>query len=253
MGAYAWRAQLIRAGRPTSELPRAMRLSPLAPWSFDGARFAYHALDPDERSIGVLLGDTDAGYRWLTGIPISPNGVLWSPRQGLLLVVGQHWFRVFDSHGRLMSSVDWPEAPHGITHGFWLASGQRFAVLGPIGFSPRRTIRLFGSDGDLLAERPLDPVDLVPFNAGEYAHLDRDGFSVILGRSTRAVGWILDEWSDARYEPQTEELRLLVYRPSGPAERDRDAVSHWAADAAKPWVASAEPRWIAIRLSERGG
>ena len=252
MGAYSWSVRLDRPGRPRVELPRSLSLAPLAPWSADGARFAYYATEPNDDRAGVLLGDVDAGYRWLSGVPRSPHTILWSPRRALLLVSGRSWVRVFDDRGRALSSVEWPEAPHGVTHAFWLPSGERFVVIGPVGHSPRRTIRLFGSGGDLLAEKPLDPADLVPFNAAEYAHLNRDAFSVVLGGSTRAVGWILDEWSDARYDPETGELRLLVYRPSGPVERDTHAPSERIAQATRPWIARAEPRWIAISLAERG-
>lgn len=253
MAAHTWRVRLTRPGRPSIDLPRALSIWPLAPWSPDGARFAYQGIDPNDSRRGVILGDADAGYRWLDGVPGGPHAVLWSPRRELVLVGGSSWFRIFAEDGRAMAAGEWPAAPHGVTHAFWLPSGDRFVLIGPVGFSPRRTIRLFASSGDLLAERPLDPVDLVPFNAGDYAHLDRDGFALVLGRSTRAVGWLLDEWSDARYDPDTEELRLLVYRPTGPAERDTSKPARLPAASVRLWVAPAEPRWIAMRLGERGG
>src|ERR671937_2878997 len=103
MGAYSWSVRLDRPGRPGVDLPRSLSLAPLAPWSPDGARIAYHATDQSEDRAGVLLGDIDAGYRWLTGVPRSPHAILWSARRGLLLVNGRSWFRVFDDRGNALS------------------------------------------------------------------------------------------------------------------------------------------------------
>ncbi len=80
------------------------------------------------------------------------------------------------------------------------------------------------------------------------------------GRMTRSHDWrngeddpvyggcaaLLDRWSDARYDPATGDLRLAVYRPTGPVGPELAPAFQQLSELTAP----AAMQWIAVRVSE---
>ncbi|TMC45274.1 MAG: hypothetical protein E6J23_05285 [Chloroflexi bacterium] len=245
MGASFWNARLLGADDKTTKLPYALSVAPLQPWSPDGTRFAYLGTEKLRQPGRVLLGDIAAGFRWTTN-PTWARGVFWSSSRPVLLVIGPGWLRLLDQQGRMTRSHDWRSGEDDPVYGGWLASGERFFVVAAE-TGHKAKLRAYDSSGTLLGEEPLDPADLLPFDTKAFASLERSSYSLRLGPGTRSIGALLDRWSDARYDPATGDLRLAVYRPTGPLGPEPSAAF------SRPdggLTAPAAIQWIAMRVSE---
>jgi hypothetical protein len=245
MGASFWNAELIGADGKTTKLPYALSVAPLQPWSPSGTRFAYLGTERLRANGRVLLGDVGRGFHWLV-VPTWAYGIFWSWSRPLLLVIGSGWLRLVDEHGRIIASEDWSSSTADAVYGGWLASGERFFVISRHAGEKVR-IRTYDAAGAKVSDEPLDPIDLVPFDAKEFRSLDRGTYSLRIGLSRRSIAALLDRWSDARYDPATGDLRLAVYRPTGPIEPEPSpAFSRSTGTLTAP----AALRWIAVSLSE---
>ena len=245
MGASFWKAQLIGADEKRTKLPYALSVAPLQPWSPDGTRFAYLATETLPANGRVLLGHVTRGFRWLTA-PTWAHGIFWSSSHASLLVIGPGWLRLVDAEGRIDTSEDWPSSAGDAVYGGWLASGEHFFVIRRQEGQKAR-FRAYDASGAPVRDEPLDPADLLPFDAKAFASLERGSYSLRLGPGTRATAALLDRWSDARYDPATGELRLAVYRPTGPVGPEPST----AFDRSRgELTAPAAIRWVAVRVSE---
>jgi hypothetical protein len=245
MGASFWDAHLIAADGKTTKLPDALSVAPLQPWSPDGTRFAYLATEKLRGNGRVLLGYVGRGFQWLT-VPTWARGIFWSQSRAVLLVVGAGWLRLVDEEGRITASEDWSSGPVDTVYGGWLASGERFFVISPRA-GERVKLRAYDASGAPVGAVTLDPSDLVPYDAKAFESLGRDRYSLRLGPGTRATASHLDSWSGVRYDPARGELRLAVYRPTGPVGPEPSAAYRQSNDGL---TAPATLRWIAVRVSE---
>ena len=220
MGASFWKAHLVDANGRSRSLPDALHISPLAPWSADSRRYAYPAFDGGTRSGLLHVANVDghsvsvphAGY-----IP----GLFWSPTEPLFLALGPSAVGVIDERIVTRTRIEWTIPPGEVPFAEWLASGGSFFGLGR-----------------------LDPAKLVPYDADAYRDVRRETWTLWIGKSTMAVGSLLDRWSQPRFDRATQRLVLAVYRPTGPAERATAGVSKGEI------VAPASIRWVAVTLQE---
>ncbi|HYV22048.1 MAG TPA: hypothetical protein VEN31_05295 [Candidatus Bathyarchaeia archaeon] len=244
MGASFWNAHLVGADDETTKLPYALSVAPLQPWSPDGTRFAYLGTEKLRQPGRVLLGDIAAGFRWTTA-PTGARGIFWSSSQPVLLTIGPGWLRLLDQQGRMTRSHDWRNGEDDPVYGGWLASGERFFVIAAE-TGHKAKLRAYDASGTLLGEEPLDPADLLPFDTKAFASLERGRYSLRLGPGTRSIAALLDRWSDARYDPATGDLRLAVYRPTGPVGPELAPAFQQLSELTAP----AAMQWIAVRVSE---
>ena len=245
MGASCWKAKLVGPKGKGTKLPYALAVAPLAPWSPDGGAFAYPATKKLREDGRLLLGHVGKGIRWPI-VPTWPEGIFWSPKRAALPVIGKGWFSLLDREGRITASREWSVHARDPVYANWFASGERFFV---IGRSPGRkvTFREYDANGGALGEEPLDPADLVPFDAQAFASLDREVFSLRTAPGTRSIAGLLDRWCDARYDAASGDLRLAVYRPTGPVEPEPSAAFGMPAGTL---TAPASVQWIAVRITE---
>ena len=90
--------------------------------------------------------------------------------------------------------------------------------------------------GRLVEAIDLDPIDFVPYDSGAYSTIPRSGCTLALRSGVRAAGFLLDTWHDARFDPDTDMLRLAAYRPVSAPYCDQLACD-------------VEARWIAVSLA----
>jgi len=69
-----------------------------------------------------------------------------------------------------------------------------------------------------LAVFEIDPNRLIPYNQKGYINLKRNTWNLLIRSGTMCVGSGLDKWMQHKFDPITNELRLMVYRPKGPLE-----------------------------------
>ena len=184
MGASCWKANLFGPKGKRTKLPYALAVAPLAPWSPDGGAFAYLATEKLREDGRLLLGHVGKGIRWPI-VPTWPEGIFWSPTRAVLLAIGEGWLRLLDREGRVTASREWSVHARDRVFGGWFASGGRFFVIGR-SEGQKATLRAYEANGAPAGEEPLDPADLVPFDAPAFASLDREVYSLRTAPGTRS-------------------------------------------------------------------
>jgi hypothetical protein len=243
MGGYAWDAILLGRAGQGRELPRALDPSGLEPWAFDSSRFAYQAFDLEARMERLHLETTDGRVLDLPTFGYVTE-VRWAPNRALLLVVKEDRVVVVREDGSVHADISFDSVEAEPPLAAWLASGDYFFVLNRPGKEESSELRFHSvADGSLVDRIRVDPAELIPYDSTPYDRLRRDYWSLECGPGASAVGSFLERWYDSRYDTETGELLLGVYRPTGPPHPEK---VRWGTE----WVAPAAPHWIAVKLAD---
>lgn len=186
------------------------------PWDHKGETLLLTSLRSDARNIrsgyvlysaarrAVRFQETD---NWL-------QGAVWSPVADAVLVVGRDSCQVLSGEGDrravVPNDLGWSRA---VIAG-WARDGSAFFCSSAGASTAPTDLVFYTSEGRETGRVPLDPLALVPYDAPSYAQLDRDRYCLELGSGTRAVGRLLDDWSQTVFDPATNTVMLSVLRPT---------------------------------------
>jgi hypothetical protein len=239
MGAVGWQVSLVSVSDGTAIYDTALkRLSEgsgvrcpvnYAPWRADSMMLALLTWDE-----GLVLFDIGAMSKCRCGLDESPTSAQWAPHGNRLLVSFRDRLTLLDGVGSFVANADWKSAEHELPHTGWLGSGEVFFAIGRTSKRAKPRIGFFkAGDGSVVGKQLLDPKELVPYEAEKYKSVPRDRYSLIVSPSTRAVGSLLDVWSEVVYDQERGLLFLSTYRPvSGIFELD----GHPACEVEEEWV-----------------
>ena len=248
-GEMGWQISLIETVTGVDRTPDALRglssgdgllcTTDLRPWRFDGQVMVLLPWSGSPKLLDVTSGEITPCEA--TGTPLT---VQWAATVPYLLCVYFDHISVLDGTGRLVSTVNWEpdesEIPYtgwtqDDTHFFLLRHPRKKATPQLVFFDPGHAPAMAGSID-------LDPVRLVPYDAGAYEELQRDRRSLIVEGGQRAAGVLLDTWHQIRWDVTGSRLLLSIYRPVGlPARPGPDG----------EWACAAEERWLAIHLARK--
>ena len=220
MGAYAWPFDLISEGKSVlhehpaiaSAISRLGLHCPtdLAPWSPDGDTLGFipwHADGPFLYSLSKRI---------VTQLPVDPGFVVtlkWAPQIPLVLVVQSETGMVFDALGSPRSKSSWPSAPRHHPVAFWWPDSSFYLVLCQPSNSVPDLIAFSPDSGRAIATLRIDPSEMLPYDQDSYKSVPRDGYSLQINQSTRAVGSLLDVWHGSHFDPRSNTLYAATYRP----------------------------------------
>lgn len=248
MGADGWRMQLWRSWLSvTARHASLSRLagadgfrceSDLQPWSHDSkvlvvmtwdVQSAVHSYELETKTVRNI----DCGGK----LPVS---VKWSPTTDRLLVtlptVGVLWDQAVNRRG----TAHWSIAPHETPHTGWMRDGQLFFALARESVRSKTMLTFYrGDDGARGESLEVDPGDLAPYQAQEFAALARDTPSLVIPPGARGEGSLLDVWHSMQFDHASDTLYLGTYRPVSAVYRDVGGLQ-----------CDVEERWVAVELGE---
>lgn len=243
MGAEGWKAELWRGARNVSSAHRAAwklangigfrACDDMRPWSMD------------DRTL-VLLTWTMERPVWLYDVeqarlrqaPVEgafPHSAQWAPARDRLLLPFSNGASLLDATGNRHGGVAWNVMDDNL-YTDWTRWGVFFVLARPASGSKTQLAFFEGGNGRLVEAIDLDPADLLPYDSGRFDRIPRSGFSLTVKTGIRAVGSLLDTWHAARFDPDTDTLRLATYRPVSPAQ-------------GHPPTCTVEARWVAVTLA----
>ena len=180
------------------------------PWCGSRPLLALHGWDKVLRLYDVV---EHRSTEW----PIQfPTGLQWAPKGDKLAVTLERGVTVLDAQGR---GFDVPirHPRHEFPDLFWWPDGASFFVVNRPSSDTKTKLSFYdATHGTLLASEDFDPSDLMPYNEDAYRKISRAGYSLQIGRGTSSVGYLLDTWSRIEFDPESQLLRAIAYRPIGP-------------------------------------
>ena len=226
MGAYVWRTvDVVRqdGSVPAIRLTLADRASwPVVdcyvPWDATSSRVVAATLrfDGVRPTGGFAIFDVHRGIVTEGHADGWVRGAAWSPTDDQFLLATRQSIRIVSAEGAIVAAVDADLQPSASVVG-WTPSGSSFFCLQS--HARESVLRFFDpTTGERVADAPLDPESLVPYDASEYAGLDRVPYCLKVNSGTWATGSLLDNWSMAEYDATQSTLHLSVYRPTSPVQ-----------------------------------
>ena len=222
MGAEGWQLSLLANGKTVTGKHRhigalwtekGFYLPPqYQPWCSTRPIIALHAWDNVVHLYDVA--ERHCNERSVT----VPRSILWAPKGDKLAITLEGRVTVLDAAGHGFD-VPIPHPRYELPDTFWWPDGQRFFVVSRTSDDAKTRLSFFDATrGASLASADFDPVDLVPYDQDSYRRVLRDRFSLHHASGIRTVGALLDTWSEVEFDPGTQLLRAVVYRPAGPCQ-----------------------------------
>jgi hypothetical protein len=223
MGAEGWKLSLLLGGRDETSRHRYLRAI-----ASGKGYYMPHKYHPwcDSRPVLALNGWDSVlhvydvtEHRGTQRSIQFPMEIQWTPRGEKLAVTQAGRITVIDVNNDASVDVLISHPPDQYPELFWWPDGKSFFVASRTSARSKTELAFFNAaDGRLLGHTDFDPADLLPYDADAYRKIARDGYSLRVGRGTRSVGSLLDRWLRIEFEPETQLLRAIVYRPISACE-----------------------------------
>lgn len=229
MGAFNWRATLLRGRKRIQRWREAGSPVYLQPWRHDGSKLAFPLCSRAGNRVLAAAADGSElpSPNWPSNVYLA--ALLWAPTRDRVLLVGSEGGgELLDGDFRPVAHLRWRPEQYEHPLAGWLTPDAVFFVLSLQGGAD---LRFYSAvDGSLIDALPLDPAAILPYDEDAVADVPRDGYALDLGPGLGGVGGLLDTWSFRRYRPDTAELILQTYRPVGsPSPDGLRAEAHWVA------------------------
>jgi hypothetical protein len=246
MGADGWRVKLLHEGRNVGGKhgsllglagARGFRCEDdLQPWSHDSKALVFLTWDEDP------VYTYDVAKHSLRHVPCGSefvHSVQWSPTIDRLLVRSATRAALIDLEGNRQGTATWNITSFERADSHWTTDGRWFFVLARESANAKGMLTFYaGADGTVGEAHQLDPFDLVPYDAEQFADLPRQGLCLVVSSSVRSVGQLLDTWHGVQFHQPSGTLYVAVYRPISPPYRHNTE-----------WLCKVEERWVAVELA----
>jgi hypothetical protein len=226
MGAYAWQAKLLRNDHDVSAAHQILKSPGTAfrlpmryvPWCRSNS-----VLVLDCWISTIHLYDVDNRKTIRRKLGYYPLQIQWAPVGELLAITCDQHVQILDMSAADVASISIRHPKDEYPVVFWWRDGKRILVVGRESQSAKTRLSVLDStSGRLVGITDFDPSELLPYDQAAYAGIDRDGYSLNTGPGTRAVGYLLDTWSQLEFDIDQCLLRGTVYRPEGPCKQIED-------------------------------
>jgi hypothetical protein len=226
MGAYAWKAKLLRNDDDVSAAHQILKSLGMAfqlpmryaPWCRSDSVLVLSQWDST-----IHLYDVESRRSLNRKLGHYPLQIQWAPVGKLLAITCDQHVQILNTGAEDVASISIRHPEHEYPVVFWWRDGERILVVGRESQSAKTRLSVFDSiSGGLLGTTDFDPLELLPYDQSAYTRISRDGYSLNTGPGTRTVGYLLDIWSQLEFDIDQCLLRGTVYRPEGPCERVDD-------------------------------
>jgi len=223
MGCYAWRLRLrdrytgfFYQDDALSELQQKKSLllpDQYQPWDYTG-----YSLLLDLFEGPVIYYDWQHQHTINTKLP-SPEVFVASLTQPRSILMFNRRVYLLDNNGHRIGQLPVPRSRKEPMYFQWLTSAPFFFSISRMDEKQPSLIHFHEAENGLpLAVFEIDPNRLIPYNQKGYINLKRNTWNLLIRSGTMCVGSGLDKWMQHKFDPITNELRLMVYRPKGPLE-----------------------------------
>ena len=220
MGAEGWQVKFFYHGRDVSREhegilsiagPKGFRFErEFQPWSSDSKTLAMATWEKKPIRLYQLEARNQKTLEYERGIA---NSVQWAPDVDRLLLAFMTDVVMVDQTGAEQFLVQWKIEEENRPYTFWMKRGKCFFLLGRQ-FGKTQLIFYNGVDGAIKESHDLDPIDIVPYNQGDYVEIPRDRFSLrVIDPPIGSVGSMLDNWNTVAFDQASSTLQLSVFRP----------------------------------------
>jgi hypothetical protein len=258
MGLTYWsRTRLLEnGGDVTDQHPKLLEalghgpipLSCFVPWDATSGRLLMTSTSRTGFQLGIFMYDVALRHVAVAKqVDWSLQSSSWSPAATIALLVSAEAADAVSATGQVLWSHPFPKQRRPAVLAGWTRSG-RYCFWDRGG--PKPSIDFVDStDGRLADQIVVDPEVLLPYDAQSYRELKRDRWVLNIGRGTRGIGRLLDEWSRARFDPGTQQIELGVYRPTSEV-RVAPPLAPDPTHAEAELGCSAELKWVALDVNE---
>jgi hypothetical protein len=186
-------------------------------WSATGEKFSISYLTSSEQhpiTSAVAIFDLVQGAVTYSEFDIWPLAMEWSTIGDALLLVSVDRCRVVKGSGFTDSPLGSGIGNRSALLAGWTLTSEYYFCTGPGLTDSGTELTFYRSSDDQRVERiKLDSDQMVPYDKERFSVLDRHQYCLVIDGGTRAVGRLLDDWSDFRFDPVTGRAFLGVYRP----------------------------------------